>query len=159
MIDQKTIIYCLEIKMNKFKLSILFILPWLFLGCGTFKALIIEEEFKPFYEKFEEYYGMYPQVSIKMAKDENFTHDNKTVIIGTCSHNRNLIKINEHYWPRFTDKQKLILIFHELGHCFLKRKHNNYILPDTCPYSIMNKKMISDKCIRNNFEHYIKELY
>lgn len=51
------------------------------------------------------------------------------------------------------------LIFHELGHCVLNLDHNDDIMNNNCPKSIMHSRFFGDtECYWNNIEYYLKEL-
>ena len=47
-------------------------------------------------------------------------------ITGQCQHdsdNPDRVIINRNYWMRSDERQREFLVFHELGHCYLKRSH------------------------------------
>jgi hypothetical protein len=47
-------------------------------------------------------------------------------IIGQCVHSESdpsTVRINISFWNKATDFEKEFYVFHELGHCFLKREH------------------------------------
>lgn len=126
-------------------------------GCGTMRALIIEEEFRPYYNEFKEDYGLYPNISIMMADDDVF----RTVQIAAhCRKSKphRVIEVKRSKWDKFTDLQKKIIVYHELGHCLFNRDHVEHKLQDNCPESIMNEFVLSDLCIDRHYEHYIMEL-
>jgi hypothetical protein len=144
--------------MKIFNLLIILLLS----GCGTFRALIIDEEFKPYYQEFQEVYGLYPQISITMMPEEYFKDpDNpKRLVVGHCHLEKKLIHISREYWDRASEVNRWELVFHELGHCFFRfRAHYDDLFSDNCPKSIMHSKiMITDRCFDKHFEHYYKEL-
>jgi hypothetical protein len=69
------------------------------------------------------------------------------------------IEINREYWPKMSELQKINLIFHELGHCFLQRGHVQSDNVRTCPTSFMDDTVMSTSCLRDNFDSYIKEMF
>jgi hypothetical protein len=135
------------------------------------------------------------RVSITDLKDNvyiRFTNYPKgSNIIGTCYYKyygKNYITINIEWWNRLSTAhlEKLTLIFHELGHCYLYRKHTEiykeedidgfwswldnilfemglYIpkgyLEDGCPYSMMHPYSIGYWCMNRHYKHYMKELF
>ena len=56
---------------------------------------------------------------------------------GVCFRNSGNILINEDSWNKRTDFSKEFLIFHELGHCVLDRRHDNGVLPNGLCKSLM----------------------
>lgn len=69
------------------------------------------------------------------------------------------IKIDSEFWKRATHLQKINLIFHELGHCLLRREHVRGFLPNGCPNSFMYDSVMSDSCLNRNFNLYISEMF
>jgi Zn-dependent peptidase ImmA (M78 family) len=56
-----------------------------------------------------------------------FSKDLKDLTLGDCIVRSNatpVIRINVTWWEHLTEEQKEILLFHELGHCVLNKKHS-----------------------------------
>ena len=87
----------------------------------TYKVVLVRDS--PFIiETVEELYMFSPQG--KMHVDAYADHVTKSIYFNTQSD----IYINE----------LKVLVYHELGHYYLKRFHNNNLRPDGSPVSIMN---------------------
>jgi hypothetical protein len=73
------------------------------------------------------------------------------------------IEIDQRYWSFMTEYQRINLIFHELGHCFLQRKHVtiNITAPVTsaCPTSFMHDTVMSQFCLEQYYDVYMKEMF
>ena len=94
------------------------------------------------------------------------------------------IYINKEWWDdNESDIRREQLVFHELAHCILLRKHtaptsasnfwgfleklafalgifrNPGLLPDDCPISIMHPETIGDYCLEKHYGYYLDELY
>lgn len=109
--------------------------------------------------------------------------DNKA---GTCYQgaSNQVIKINRQWWKEHKNKrQRLELIYHELGHCILDRRHTAPTsskglggnvertffdlgfyqdippLSDGCPASFMHPYTVDLKCINKHYDYYIDELF
>lgn len=105
-------------------------------------------------------------------------------VVGTCHYSVNEVDISEVWWNRSsTHYEKTALIFHELGHCILKRGHTNkptysgFVpwlerigfklgifkelndLSDGCPASLMNTSVVGDRCTVKHFNYYLQELF
>lgn len=98
------------------------------------------------------------------------------------------IDIDINFWNNSSEATKIILFFHEMTHCYCSRGHSygskaehNYpedfvsnmiydikrhyfkqkntgFFDDNCPTSIMYPVILSDKCIFNHYEYYLKEM-
>lgn len=82
--------------------------------------------------------------------------------IGVCNHYSNgkkQIILDHSYWNQATEVEKTILVWHELGHCVLDRRHMDIMLPDTCPYSIMYYQQFDTNCFDKHYDHYVQELF
>ena len=89
----------------------------------------------------------------------------KTPNVGMCYYYGNFknteIAIDRKYWITLTELQKQTLIDHELGHCVLKRKHNDK--ETDCPESVMRSYTFSEdeiqRCYVPRNGEYQKELF
>ena len=85
---------------------------------------------------------------------------------GVCYINNPIpyIEINTNYWNHASDTQKEILMFHELGHCILKRQHRNDTA-NSMPVSIMYFSIdvwatsAEQTYYESNRDTYIRELF
>ena len=69
------------------------------------------------------------------------------------------ITINEDSWNRMDDSEREPLIFHELGHCVLHRRHQNGQMKDGVPTSLMNSYSITEFTYSTYREYYLHELF
>ena len=86
-------------------------------------------------------------------------------IAGVCywsSNQPNHIVINSAYWNQFNSDQKEAVLFHELGHCYLNREHNDAALPSGNCTSLMHSGTVQN-CIHaysgTNKTYYLDELF
>lgn len=116
-------------------ISIFFVsfLVLLFPGCDSSYEVQLDERLEVYYERFAE-----------EAKKRGIVFDNEkeqiegyierinrtsaTDLLGYCQPPQervtlHSIHVSEQFWETATDLQKEYLVFHELGHCFLKRSH------------------------------------
>lgn len=106
-------------------------------------------------------------------------------IVGTCHPAAFEVDISRTWWKSewHTQDERIELVFHELGHCILRRGHTKkptrqdfagwlerfgfavgmfkekVKLPDGCPSSFMHPYTISDTCVGKHFSYYINELF
>jgi len=84
-------------------------------------------------------------------------------VLGQCSHseqNPNAVIIDRVLWRRASDEMREQVIFHELGHCYLQRSHDD----TKNELGICNSLMRSSTTICNinyteNRDHYLDELF
>lgn len=71
------------------------------------------------------------------------------------------IIVDEPFWERASDLRKELIVFHELGHCYLKRPHNEDTHSNGTCASIMRSGI--ENCVDNynssTREAYIDELF
>lgn len=78
------------------------------------------------------------------------------ITLGTCLYSEDstpLISIDPGHWVKLSLVSKKILMFHELGHCILKRNHIEN------PLSIMNPSLLSEKIFDKNQDRLLAELF
>lgn len=89
---------------------------------------------------------------------------NEGNVIGTCSYNGhqpNLVTIDLNYWNRVGQLGREMVVFHELGHCFLGRGHlESAFLNGVCA-SLMNSGTSGCQVAytATNREAYVDELF
>jgi hypothetical protein len=83
-----------------------------------------------------------------------------TNLYGYCDLPLNTIMIFKPKYESLSKLQKKYLLYHELGHCVLQRKHiqGRLDLFSVCPVSIMSG-LAYDHCYQTNGEYYIRELF
>lgn len=121
------------------------------IGCARESVVVVEQssELVPFILEFEEVakgYGKEIRVDKSVILETNWDGSG---FVGFCYGN-GLVKIKKEYWDLASYEERYWLMFHELGHCYLKREHLNDLI-DTgdylCPISIMNAGVVNLYCI------------
>ena len=69
------------------------------------------------------------------------------------------INVNKAAWDRMTETERQSVIFHELGHCVLLRKHVNALDSDNDPISLMNPYALDPTVYEAKMDHYHQELF
>ena len=105
-----------------------------FLLAYTPPSTLVEREFKPFVQDFEHEFGV--TVDEKIMFEENLEPDRSA----TCFPHNGTIFIRPSIWKRLTPGQKEVLLYHELGHCYLGLEHDNRIV-NSMPF-IMNEDVL-----------------
>jgi len=67
------------------------------------------------------------------------------------------VRISRKYWESTSDAQQYLLLAHELGHCEFWLMHDNRMLSDGCPASLMNEYIPSAECAEAHFLDYAIE--
>lgn len=69
------------------------------------------------------------------------------------------IVIDKPYWDRAGFFARHQVLYHELGHCYLKRGHRNDRLKDGHPASIMNEYTLNPWYYEDHLGYYLDELF
>jgi len=99
----------------------------------------VSPELCPFFQSFEKEAAKRGLiVDLKNAGVKaRFTKINGSVV-GICSRNAvNEILIDQNFWDRSSHLSKELIVFHELGHCYLNKVHNNLVAANGTCGSIM----------------------
>lgn len=126
----------------------------------------IDEFLVPFFDKFEEE-GRLRGFEIDLEAEgitgviEEIAEDR---VAGTCTYGTHLpgdVVIDAQFWNNSSFNFKEMVVFHELGHCFLRRGHKEAALPNGACASIMRSGTLD--CIDNyntrTRESYLDELF
>lgn len=71
-----------------------------------------------------------------------------------------IIKIDKFWWKKLTIEEKEATLFHELGHCVLKRRlHHEVLTVSGCPESLMHSSHTLRNCYFKNRSKYLDELF
>jgi hypothetical protein len=115
----------------------------------------IAPEFVPYYQMYEDWYNV-------VIYDIPINFDNiSEEYAGICQQWSNgyaEILISSPYWQYASEREKISLVFHELGHCHQHRAHTNTYLGDSCPVSLMDPYTVSQWCLDEHWDYYIDEL-
>ncbi len=144
--------------------TILIVILFLFVFFLSFKnfknePLFIEKDFAEFFTAFKkdaQFYNVIPNYS---GLTTTFVDDIEGDILGYCIPKFNTVRISRVKWNRFNNIERKLLLYHEWGHCTMRRDHtedNGFI----CPISIMHpyiNPIVS--CYSTYKEWYDKELF
>ena len=107
------------------KKILLLILLFLQIACGT-KETREFGEFEPYITQFElEAAKHHWPLKIISLTVKFGTLPSQTLAMCTVNHQESLITVNETRWSGLSNTQKTIVLYHELGHCVLNRRHDN----------------------------------
>jgi hypothetical protein len=122
-------------------------------GCAVFNVQFgRHEKIEPFVAMFEQNYGQKVDVGIGFGSFPD-------TVVGLCNHVTNSITLDKEYWDVISYQKKLILVYHELGHCTLMRRHIDKRFEDGCPISIMHPEILPDVCINRYLDYYLLEIF
>lgn len=146
---------------------LLFIL--LLIGCGSPEDKILGPDYEKVYDVqgFETYitsfkrdsvaYGNGVQIDDLIIRFEDIPQEKEGVFtLGTCTYawNQNpVIRIDPGHWEWLSDNGRLMLVYHELGHCVLKQGHREGFV------SIMNPLLPPSFMFEQNREEMLRELF
>jgi hypothetical protein len=139
------------------------------MSCSTFLSYA---EYKQGIDKELEYYVDYvKQLSSDFSKVDSVTFYyhapkdlNKSYTVGFCSfsltHWKNYIKINTFWWNKASDRERVILIAHELKHCSCigNWMHINREDKSLCRVNYMSSSIPNSFCIGLYYSDYIEQI-
>jgi len=157
--------------MKKLLLLLILVLP----GCGTIditdifidKKLEIHPDLKKYVTKFEKV-AKHHNKNIKIdnliltfADDLGKNDVRNASIIGKCYYEDTprVVIDEDHFYNSLDGNEKELLVFHELGHCILKRKHLKTKTKKGTPKSIMYPILFSGDTYSYHYKYYMKELF
>jgi hypothetical protein len=117
----------------------------------------IDPEFNTYLTRFESHFGSkIDDITIIFGCPDN----NKAAV---CYYETRVIEVDPVNWDNSSDLRKEQLIFHELGHCVLRRFEHIDTHTDGCPDSIMRSYTFTeweiDNCYEPDHDFYINELF
>lgn len=125
--------------------------------------LLVDTEFYPFLKQFEKDSEKYQVTPNFKNMTTTFVSDISGEVLAYCIPKFNIIKVSRKKWNTLDTLSKKIVLYHEWGHCTLKREHVEDTYPNyvsRCPDSIMHPYMDPVvKCYNSNTDWYDKELF
>lgn len=101
--------------------------------------LNVAEELCPYFQQFEEEAAARGlKIDLKAAQIKGQLSSIPGGLVGICANTaERQIVIDRNFWDRSSTLSKELIVFHELGHCFLDRGHSNEKRTDGTCASIM----------------------
>lgn len=129
-------------------------------ACG--KSQYHDPAFSTYVSQFEQDYSEdTSSVYLHFVDKESDFEEAIPGIVGECTNN-NEIKILRPFFEASGEGRRHMLIFHELGHCILNRKHTDPTAmahdKSQCPSSIMAPSLPNEECWIEENTSYIEEL-
>lgn len=154
---------------NKFRL--IFWITFLCLGFSCSSLISIFPHHEETNQEFEKYLTKVPinygDLVVGFKKANGFFdvfHENQTnsTISGFCGFSlfypHFQISINPEWWKDKTDKQRIAILIHEIGHCKYNSLHDDDKFQLGCPKTLMNTFTISNSCLEMFWGYYMWEI-
>lgn len=122
----------MRLQLNFIKYSFFILFFFLVIACE--KELIepitypdVTAELCPYFQSFEEEAAKRNiTINLNLAGIKGKLVNIQNGYVGLCStHAKKEILIDNQFWAKSSHLKKELIVFHELGHCFLERRHNN----------------------------------
>lgn len=144
------------------KRSLILILSAIALSaCGRAPVLEVGE-FAPYVERFEQTaleLGSPVQVMDLQIRFGEVQKETENAVCEIRSGQTPVIIVNPLAWERLSEVDREALMFHEMGHCVLRRKHVQAETEEGVPVSLMNPYRIDTEVYVQNEQHYLQELF
>ena len=127
------------------------------------QPLFTEKDFIPFLEEFKKDADKYKVVPDFRNMSTMFTPRLSEGVLAYCVPRFNVIKVSKQKWDELDNLSKKLLLYHEWGHCALKREHVtvvHFYSLKRCPESIMYPYMDTmTQCYNISPQWYKTELF
>ena len=141
----------------------------LFVSCekeDEFDNLTVQDELQSYFDAFVEE-GAKRNITVDFDAfpvTAEITDIEGTTIAGQCyhlEHKPSHIRIDEDIWTRSDTFTRELILFHELGHCYLQRDHLDEAFPNGSCTSMMASGEGSCRLKYNNYtrNYYLDELF
>jgi len=130
-------------------------------ACGK-KPVLEVGQFSSYVQKFEQeatVQGQTVKVTDLIVKFGPMENQYERGICEIQGDSTPTILINEDAWNDMSEDEREPLLFHELGHCVLKRKHRADQMGPGVPASLMNPYTIAGWTYEQYRKYYIQELF
>ena len=163
-------------------------------SCSGIASIRLVKKYRNINPEFRPYINEFIKLSNGKVSEKDFRgftmgfkdySDKESGIVGTCHYSVLEVDISRRWWNETRSQmERFELIFHELGHCILKRGHTlskpysigiaswlerlafrlgilkekGYLL-DGCPASFMHPFTLSEFCVSRHLKYYMKELF
>ena len=159
--------YRFIIKIEMIRGLLLFCSIFILWSCGKDASeASIDAALLPYFESFQREAN---------ARGVDFTVDGSNIsgaivniagnnIVAQCTHNENtpsVVSVDVDYWNTATQQEKEFYIYHELGHCYLRRVHDDSKDKEGNCLSIMHSSVDACKFVYNGNtrSEYLDELF
>jgi hypothetical protein len=140
------------------------------LGMSCSQIVRISPQFEGVDERAKKYVDFFYRVGKRKGKvDESIYNitlgfaELEGTVVGTCRTTLfplgREITIDPTYWKNASSYERLFIIGHEYGHCYLNRLHTEEEFEDGCPKSIMYPSMSHPACYTMHYKDYVDELF
>lgn len=133
--------------------SLLIVNTFLLLGIDSHQEPEIKEYVQKIYEISENNLdGRHLEMRFK-------TYEDKDLTIGQCFPFKGIIHINRERWKTMSEKNRIVLVVHEVTHCVKFELHlGDYDTSLLCPRHYMYKTAPSQHCFPFYYKEYIKQM-
>ncbi len=139
----------LPIKFKFITISSIFLISIISTSCEEEQVLVVDDTIQPYFDLFEEEGSVRGKtIDLAAANIQGIqTIIEEDNVSGQCVVNSSTgaktIRVNQAFWTTASALEKEFLIFHELGHCYLDRRH----LDDTGASGNCNSMMYSGNSV------------
>jgi hypothetical protein len=123
------------------------------------EPLYVHPAFVPTFEQFKKDANKFNTTPLYSGLTTTFVDDIGGEILGYCLPKFNAVRISRAKWNKMGELNRKLLLYHEWGHCTLKREHVEEV-DFLCPTSIMHPYLSPTiSCYPSFKDWYDKELF
>lgn len=161
--------------MIKFLSGVIGVVSYIMLGLACFVIVILAKskinnapiytnpEFEPYFDMFQADASKF-KTPLRLYKLTTIFSDTVPIgVLGYCVPSTNTVVISARAWDRMDFMGRKVLLYHEWGHCALRREHVEQMNPSPYPYcslSVMHPYIDTiNNCYQELEEEYLEELF
>lgn len=129
------------------------------LGCGKKLSTVGFDEYVRQFEEESARYGAPVRVDNLIVRFANIPQPRTIAECVTETWKTPLIRVDQQKWSRFSDSSRRLVIFHEMGHCVLDRRHRGELRRNGTPASIMYQHNVPEEVFNQEPDYYLTELF
>ncbi len=147
--------------MNFTRIAILAVFAFVLAGCGRSKVVDVGQfaSYVTHFESVATEQGKSLKVDDLIMKFGPMDYPTEQGFCTLSTDQTPTITLNEASWDLMDESEREALVFHELGHCVLIRRHDSSTLPDGDPASMMNPYSMDSYTYEHRKAYYQHELF
>ncbi len=143
-------------------LTLVSVMTLVMYSCGKAPVYEVDPELLPYVNQFQgtaAQYGHSGTISELVAKFGPMSNPRERAFCDLVDGEPPTVMVNAETWETLDEASRESLMFHELGHCILKRVHMSERNSMGTPVSVMNPYAIDSETYEKHHDEYVAELF
>lgn len=114
----------------------------------------IDSRLKPYFD----YVSKLSDGNLTGVRSAGFVKDAKKTVLATCYTGLNEVRVSKDKWDKMTERARLIVIAHEIGHCACGSDHIDGRDLGGCAVHFMDSHDSSESCNIYKWKDYVQQM-